>query len=104
ALLTEHCKVSPDIAAEVRRLIDKKDKMDLSDFKTKLHTLLDENQSELAIAFLTANSLDDIPQQLQAHPAVSNLKQLITMLQDAAITNVVFDPSLMRGFDYYTDI
>jgi histidyl-tRNA synthetase len=36
--------------------------------------------------------------------SATELDRLIRQLTDAGVTNVVFDPTLMRGFDYYTDI
>lgn len=35
---------------------------------------------------------------------VQRVKDVITSLQSVGITNVEFDPTLMRGFDYYTGI
>ena len=34
--------------------------------------------------------------------AVLELRQLIHELNDSGVANIVFDPTLMRGFDYYT--
>src|SRR4029079_11539556 len=36
--------------------------------------------------------------------AALELKELFAFLETAMITNAVFDPTVMRGFDYYTGI
>src|SRR5690606_6684111 len=33
-----------------------------------------------------------------------DITRLMDMLKDSGVSNAVFDPTLMRGFDYYTDI
>jgi histidyl-tRNA synthetase len=48
--------------------------------------------------------LADLPEHLQKHPAAAELRKLFSMLEASGITNAIFDPTLMRGFDYYTDI
>jgi histidyl-tRNA synthetase len=41
---------------------------------------------------------------VQQHPAVAELHRLMQMLGDSGVKNAVFDITLMRGFDYYTNI
>ena len=45
-----------------------------------------------------------MPLVTQQHPAVAELNRLIELLTGNGVSNVVFDLSLMRGFDYYTNI
>jgi histidyl-tRNA synthetase len=67
------------------KLLDKKDKMSEEDF-TKLW-------SEIS---------DESPDFEQNQP--QNIKELIEKLNKQDINNVIYDPILARGFDYYTDI
>jgi len=70
-------------SAEVRRLIDRKDKIDNFD-------------EEMTALIGKPLSLDILPNE--------NIKTLIESLAKRGIHNVVFTPTLMRGFDYYTGI
>jgi histidyl-tRNA synthetase len=64
----------------------------------------DQGAVERLLAVLQAKRFSALPEQLQAHPSLEALQKMITLLADAGITNVEFDSTLMRGFDYYTDI
>src|SRR6185295_11165665 len=55
-------------------------------------------------AILDAKQLKDLPKEAQAQPAAEELANVLDQLQKAGITNVLFDGTLMRGFDYYTGI
>jgi len=80
---TELAKLELDEETEykVKKLIDKKDKMD--NFQEKASELIGK------------------PFVYDPQPE-GTLATLIERLQDLGITNVEFDPYLMRGFDYYT--
>ncbi len=91
------------------RLIDRMHKMDPAAFAAQAEALFSPSQREAGnagrlFAFLKLKSLDDIAEELKNHESVLELKTLLTLLKESKISNVVFDPTLMRGFDYYTDI
>lgn len=91
------------------RLIDRMHKMDHAEFVAQTDALFtpsqrDAGNSDRLFAFLKAEKLEDIAAELQQHESVLELKKLMAMLEESKITNAVFDPTLMRGFDYYTDI
>lgn len=91
------------------RLIDKKNKLDNSEFVGQAEAIFTPSQREAGLSdrlfeFLHATSLDKLSTDLAQHESCTQLTKLINMLNTSSITNVVFDPSLMRGFDYYTDI
>ena len=77
---------------EIVRLIDAKDKMNTSEFDTKLKNMVVGNTIQSYLTDTTALLKED-----------SLIKQLINKLQAAGV-KAVFEPSLARGFDYYTDI
>lgn len=74
-------------------LIDKMAKMEPTAFSTALAEELGAEKSQKILAFL--NGSIDPPAQA---------KQLLGLLQLAGINNAVYDRTIMRGFDYYTDI
>lgn len=91
------------------RLIDRMHKMDHAEFVAQTDALFSPTQREAGNAerllnFLKVTSLEQLSPELQNHESVIELRKLMEMLNASKITNAVFDPTLMRGFDYYTDI
>lgn len=91
------------------RLIDRMHKMEAESFLAQADAILTPSQREDGTLdklqqLLQVRKLNDLPQGAHSLPAVLELKQLSDLLDAAKITNVEFDISLMRGFDYYTDI
>src|SRR3989344_850776 len=91
------------------RLIDKKDKISDKEFKNSISVLLSPTQHQAdvlpqLIEFLKVKTLGELPLIVQQHPAAKELQQLLTLLMASGVQSAVFDPTLMRGFDYYTDI
>lgn len=93
----------------MRRLIDSRVKVPQAEFAAKLNAVLTPAQRETdkeskLLEFLNSQSLDDLSTELQSQPSVSELRLILASLSELGITNARFDPSLIRGFDYYTDI
>jgi len=91
------------------RLIDRMHKMSEAEFYGQVELVMgpgkrDSNEYRLLLDFLKVTSVDSLAPELQQSDTVQRLKKLVDMLSDVSIHNVVFDPTLMRGFDYYTDI
>ncbi|HVS58932.1 MAG TPA: histidine--tRNA ligase [Candidatus Saccharimonadales bacterium] len=109
ALLKDYLKLDDVQAHSLSKLIDRKDKMDHAAFLAQVDALFTPSEREAGLvekllAVLEAKSVDALPDELKSHSSVAELQKLLTLLADSHVTNVVFDPSLMRGFDYYTDI
>ncbi len=108
-ILLEYLRLEYDQAQAMMRLIDRMRKMTQADFVGLATAILSpaQRQTDLLhqlISLLKIEKLDQLPLVTQQHPAVAELSKLIDLLTSAGITNVVFDMSLMRGFDYYTDV
>lgn len=91
------------------RLVDKMKKMEHESFIAQADAILTPTQREKGVLdslleLLKTKDLDHLPSGLDSHESVSKLKALTSMLEDSRVTNVKFDVTLMRGFDYYTDI
>ncbi|HUP26231.1 MAG TPA: histidine--tRNA ligase, partial [Candidatus Limnocylindrales bacterium] len=91
------------------RLIDRMHKMEHPEFIGQADAIFSPSQretgaSEQLFAFLDNPSLDALPASIASHEAAQSLKLLAAKLEQEKITNVVYDPTLMRGFEYYTDI
>jgi histidyl-tRNA synthetase len=91
------------------RLIDRMHKMDYGEFAGQVEGIFNPSQREkgetdLLLEFLKVTSLDALPEQLKEVEGVTELKRLMKLLDESGVNNLAFDPSLMRGFDYYTDV
>jgi histidyl-tRNA synthetase len=78
--LTEILK-SPDMLRDAMRLIDRKEKISLEEFQVEWEKLSDH-------AFVMDPGED--------------INALLGRLEAAGVANAVYDPTLVRGFDYYT--
>lgn len=108
-VLKEHVGLDETQAAMIRGLIDRKNKIDSAEFTAQKDAILSPTQRDSGSGdkldrFLAGTDLAELPLELKMLPSVIQLEDLIASLRKAFITNVVFDPTLMRGFDYYTDV
>lgn len=93
----------------VSKLIDRMNKMSAAEFEAEIDAVFtptqrDEGASNKLIGLLKIKQLHHLPEVIRSHESAKELKQLIDLLEDARVTNVVFDITVMRGFDYYTGI
>lgn len=91
------------------RLIDKMHKMDRAEFIGLVDGVLSEQQrqdgkNEQLLTFLDANSLQQIRDILGNHQSIDDLEKLFSLLKSAGVASARLDLTLVRGFDYYTDI
>jgi histidyl-tRNA synthetase len=90
---------------DVIRLIDKMNKMSASEFAEKLDAITkNKDCSQKIVAFLGSSELTDLNEEFQLLESTKNIAKVIGRCRALGVSNVVFDASLMRGFDYYTDI
>jgi histidyl-tRNA synthetase len=109
ALMQDELGLDKTQSETMIRLIDRMHKMDYGEFVGHVDTIFtptqrDAGANEKLLQTLRARTLDELPQSLKMHPSIGELSQLMQLLDASAITNAVFDVTLMRGFDYYTDI
>ncbi len=107
--LRQYLHLTESEAHDIRRLIDRMHKLDHDKFIAMADGICSPKARQTGVverllSLLSAGSLDELPQELQAHDSVNELNKMIRLLKQAGISNVKFDVSLMRGFDYYTDI
>lgn len=96
-------------AQSVAKLIDRMKKLERSSFIAQLDAICSPSERESGmveklLTILDAQKLTDLPVELQQHESAQTLQTMLSLLEDGGITNVRFDITLMRGFDYYTDI
>lgn len=108
-VLNDYLHLDDVESATIRRLIDKMHKMDVPAFVAGIEASVNPSAREEGVAqklleILRASSLESLPQELRSHDSLIRLVELTQLLKDNDISNAVFDITLMRGFDYYTDV
>jgi len=93
----------------IAKLIDRMHKIDRADFLAQLDALCGPSQREAGAPerlekILAARDFTELPSDIQAIPPVQELQRMLELLDASGVTNVEFDITIMRGFDYYTDI
>jgi len=82
-----------DASRKYLRLLDKRDKMEKTEF------------SEAVRAISSTDPLDLIEKKdSSVKETLNELAHVINALKERGVTNVFFDPTITRGFDYYTGL
>lgn len=107
-LMADYLELDPVQANRMTRLLDRKDKLPETTFTEEAEAIFAEEDRikgvERLQKVLQAKSMADLPESLLKSGPVKEIQILFTLLGENNITNAVFDVSLMRGLDYYTDI
>lgn len=108
-VLNEYLELDPVEAHSVAKLIDRMHKLDKNAFIAQADAVISPAKREAGtvekmLDVLHAKRFTALPDELQSHAAIAALQNMLDQLQAVGITNAVFDVTLMRGFDYYTDI
>ncbi len=102
-LMREHYGLNAEQSHVLSKLIDRKSKIPHEEFSSQAEVLLGERFDEFN-RLLEFKTVEDLPEEIRAHESARQLERAITQLRERGIENLVFDLSLMRGFDYYTGI
>lgn len=84
---------------ELIRLMDRKDKLKTEAYAEAMRTLLGDELSEVVLTYYKPATIRKLIQETKAG---KDLFDLLEALDRRGIANVVHDPYLARGFDYYT--
>jgi histidyl-tRNA synthetase len=108
-IMREYLELSEVQAHTLFRLIDSKVKMPADEFSAEVDAVFtpsqrDTGSSEKLLQILEVRQFEQLPELVRAQKPAVRLRELMTMLEQVYITNCVFDITLMRGLDYYTDI
>ncbi len=98
--LTDSLALTPDQNQSLARLIDKKAKITVSEYANEEEAILGD-KATLFRADMETLSRDAVPERLVSSEGVKELAQIRARLVASGIP-VVYDPTLMRGFTYYT--
>jgi histidyl-tRNA synthetase len=93
-------ELTDDLAYKVSKILDKKDKISRDAFSDSLKEVLGEKSKDFE-KLLESN--EKLLESLEENDTErKELVELIDKLEEVGVKNVAFDPTLMRGFDYYT--
>jgi len=99
------CGMNDAQSVEMINLTDRMTKMSTAEFKAAVTKITkDSAKTTKIIKLLCTKSVQDLPEELLKSPSATELTELLQKCSALGISNVEFDISLMRGFDYYTDI
>lgn len=89
------------------KLIDKKDKIGDAAFSALAKDICGDSTGKL-VTLLNSKNFEEfsvtLGQTKEEHEGLREVHEVMKGLEDLGIRNVVFDQSLMRGFDYYTGV
>lgn len=106
AILHEVAAVPDDLHTQTVRILDKFDKLPEEKFDNLLAELGFANETAVALkTFMGCNTADQLIEnfpQLEENSGYQETSQLLTSLNELGYEDwVVFNPSIIRGFDYY---
>ncbi len=104
-MMKEYLDLDPIQAQLMTKLFDKKNKISAYEFRDKALEIFNENQVENGLkkiaALVSAKSLHDLPEVIRSHEIFQDIESIWRALDEAKITSLKFDITLMRGLDYY---
>jgi len=100
-LMSEYLGADAGQAQKASKLIDKMHKMGKPEFLAAMTEILGD-KTKMLLEVLYVKSLDELGDKISASAGALELDGVLNQIKKLGITNIVFDPSLMRGFDYYT--
>ncbi len=104
-IMNEVLELSADNAHALAKIIDRKAKMPANEFESKTEAIVGLKYDlfkELINSQNFENFISILPVSMQTYEGILETKAVIENLEKLGITNVIFDQTLMRGFDYYT--
>lgn len=104
-LFTDCLAITNEERRTLAMLIDRRAKMDEVGFKAAISEIL-KGSADMLLSVLDAKTIEELaermPECVNDTKWLDELRTIRDGLAVQGITNIVFDPTLMRGFDYYT--
>lgn len=87
------------------KILDRKNKTTHENFTMELENTIGKDRSLTLIKLLTdveKNGINALPETLKSSTGYTEINNILEKLKTLDCTNILFDITLMRGFDYYT--
>ncbi len=94
--------INPEQKQTISRIIDKKEKITPEAFRETVKDVVGEEK--LSKLSYLLDSGETFLEEFENNESAKELKETIRSLRARNITNIVFSPTTLRGFDYYTGI
>lgn len=105
SLFGDYLGLDEEASHKLAKLVDRMHKMEKQKFDDALASIVEEFcEPDKVHSLLEVKDLNELERLIGAHSSLTSLHDHIKLLNKTGITNVDFDITLMRGFDYYTDI
>mgnify|MGYP003393068435 CR=1 FL=1 len=98
--LYDFFKIDEEKRNKLSKVIDKKEKISFESFKEAVEVLIPKKADEFLKAISSGKGL--VETLGEKNVAVQKITELIDRLSSMGVNNISFEPTLMRGFDYYT--
>ena len=102
-LMADYLSLDVSQTNKMKALLDKRMKMSPESFEHEAKNIASDSWDKLQ-TLISAKSMADLPDEVKNSTPMREVQVLFTLLKDNGVSNAVFDVTLMRGFDYYTDI
>jgi histidyl-tRNA synthetase len=108
-ILKDYLELDPPQRHAIAKLVDRMHKIPHETFLTEADAIFTPTQRgqgahHKLVGILKTKTVEHLPEIIRRQPAARELLELMRMLEERKITNVRFDPTIVRGFDYYTGI
>lgn len=108
-IFTEYFGLGETQSYSLVKLIDRMSKIDPASFDAQLEAIFspsqrDDDKIKEMKSVINAQSIEELPTSVQSTDAAKKVVKLLNLASTSGIRNIRFDMSIMRGFDYYTDI
>ncbi len=94
--------LAPEQTAAMIKLLDRYAKISRASFEADARAIAPEFDFAKFDAIIAAQKIDDLPAEIRDSDVAQSLENILSALENRGITNARYDPTLMRGFDYYT--
>ncbi len=91
--------IKRNVQNELIRLMDRRNKLEPEEYASRLKALLGDTLSQVVLEEYNPSEIRKLIQETESG---NDLLALLETLETRGIRNVVHDPHMVRGFDYYT--
>jgi histidyl-tRNA synthetase len=103
-IFSEKMELSEDVARQLSKLVDAKEKMAADEFLSKVDALGLNEKQKLFLNSYFSLTLENLSTHFPCDASEEILNLFETLKQLGVVESVRFDPIIMRGMDYYTGV
>lgn len=105
-IMVDYLGLNDEQAGRMIKLLDRFDKLPRDAFDAQAREIIGDNAdaTDKLNQIIAVTSLDTLPDAVKNSDVVKPVIEVLDNLRQLGVNNAVYDPRLMRGFDYYTGI